>query len=720
MNNSATLFLFIDIIFRFHVGYYNKGAKILERKKIIHRYFGEKFFCDLIAMLSFFFISSGLSEENNYVKLFFFFKMLRIKEILVFFETKLSLNDFDEGIFNLIKVVCNILYIAHIIACLFHTIGSLMIDLNQKSWLNVIEKTYLNDWKVRYVYCIYWAVTTLITVGYGDITPQNPFEILFTIFVILIGCGTFAYGINSVGSILANMMKREQEFKKEVKVLNNFMQRNNLNFDLQTRLREYFLYIRNEENSEDLEKEEAILKKLSSTLQNEVILHTTGLALKNIKMLSINFSEFFLQKLVLKMKQKRLVPEEILFEEESHEDSIYFIIKGQVQLFINASQLCILSKGQSFNEIPFFTNGTSLYGAKSVGYTSVFYIINKDFKELLKEFPQDSEKFCEIRDKIMLYKQIEDLHLECGLCGKKTHFIRNCPFINSHVDPWKTLKQHKNSYKYVEFERKEFQRRKPNVFFRNAKRTFTESLKLNRKKMFPTQYSDKNDEDIFNTFDEHSNPDSLESLGQSNNIKSIKNVGSFENFQSKECLLGSMNQMPNHTIISKNYAKETSLNLYARGIPEDNNLMDILLKEDQKDLKEETKLAQSYDENENEKKCVFDLFRQNMDHHKSFEHYFPTNNSENVIRKINKRGENKNVIESINSTHNSKSEKKKNEKIQKLKLMLGPSAKDRLKKNGRNNFFKKDSIMKNFTSTSPILDRKNASGGELMKISFQN
>ena len=725
MNDSATIFLFIDIIFRFHVGYYHKGAKILERNKIIRSYLGEKFFCDMIAMLPFFFISSGLSEEDNYIKLLFFFKVFRIREILYFFETKLSLNDFYEGIFNLIKVVCKIIYIAHIIACLFHSIGSLMIDLNERSWLNVIDKTYLNDWKVRYIYCIYWAVTTLITVGYGDVTPQNPYEILFTIFVILIGCGTFAYGINSVGSILTIMKKREKEFKIEVKILNNFMQRNNLNSELQTRLREYFLYIRNEENSEDHEKEQAILKKLSSTLQNEVILHTTGLALKSMKMLSFNFSEFFLQRLVLKMKQKRLVPEEILFEEESQEDSIYFIMKGQVELFINASKLCILSQGQSFNEIPFLTNGLTGYGAKSTGYTSVFYIINKDFLELLKEFPQDSEKFCEIRDKIMLYKQIEDLHLECGLCGKKTHFIRNCPFINSHVDPWKTLKQHKNSYKYVEIERKEFQRRKPNAFFRNAKKIFSENLKIQSRKKLTSQSFSQIEEYDYNTLDQHSNPDSHESLGQIHNVNSINIDNSVENIRSKEFLLNSSLPIPKHPTSKNNYVKEineennllggmkieNNANLFSRGFHEDKNLMGFILQEDQKDIKEETnpvQTYQTYEEKENKKNFLFDLFRQNMDHHKNFEHYFPMNNCDYVIKKINKRGEcKKEVMQTINNTFTPHWEKKKTTKSS--KHMLSPyNAGGSFKKNLRTSFFKMESFMNNFGTVSPALKKKNA------------
>jgi hyperpolarization activated cyclic nucleotide-gated potassium channel 2 len=39
-------------------------------------------------------------------------------------------------------------------------------------------------WTVRYINSIYWAVTTMITVGYGDISPQTPIERLFGIFFL--------------------------------------------------------------------------------------------------------------------------------------------------------------------------------------------------------------------------------------------------------------------------------------------------------------------------------------------------------------------------------------------------------------------------------------------------------------------------------------------------------------------------------------------------------
>jgi len=165
----------------------------------------------------------------------------------------------------------------------------------------------------------------------------------------MIGCGTFAYGINSIGSIFVIMRKKGQDFRKEAKILNNFMQRNDFDNDLKTRLREYFTYISKEDMVSDLENEQIVLNKLSSSLQHEVLLNTTGKALKKIKFLTQNFSEVFLQKLVLKMKQKLFLPEETIFEEDDFESSLFFILKGEVGLYKNQQKLIKVAKDQAFN-----------------------------------------------------------------------------------------------------------------------------------------------------------------------------------------------------------------------------------------------------------------------------------------------------------------------------------------------------------------------------------
>ena len=53
-----------------------------------------------------------------------------------------------------------------------------------------------------YITSLYWAVITMLTVGYGDITPQTDKEKIFAIGTIILSCGVFAYALSKISNIV--------------------------------------------------------------------------------------------------------------------------------------------------------------------------------------------------------------------------------------------------------------------------------------------------------------------------------------------------------------------------------------------------------------------------------------------------------------------------------------------------------------------------------------
>ena len=74
----------------------------------------------------------------------------------------------------------------------------------EKNWLQHIGIQY-SPWGTQYIYSLYWAVSTIVTVGYGDITPQNEHEIAVTILIELSGSALYGYLINVIGMTMSEI-----------------------------------------------------------------------------------------------------------------------------------------------------------------------------------------------------------------------------------------------------------------------------------------------------------------------------------------------------------------------------------------------------------------------------------------------------------------------------------------------------------------------------------
>ena len=86
----------------------------------------------------------------------------------------------------------------------------------------------------------YWSITTLTTIGYGDIVPQSQEEYVLVLIGMLFGATTWAYVIGSITLIVSTLDVEAVRQGQLLDQLNFFMRERSVPQNLRVELRRFF------------------------------------------------------------------------------------------------------------------------------------------------------------------------------------------------------------------------------------------------------------------------------------------------------------------------------------------------------------------------------------------------------------------------------------------------------------------------------------------------
>ena len=341
----------IDIILNFFRPYQNFDENFIIKSKFIFlHYIKTWFFFDFIQSIPFFttfkFLDSLCNKNHNedctfdgnnkvinqilyiiiLLKIIKVYKLFNDNSTISMIQESLSqyeiIDNYGSFIFSIFFSLCSV----NVCACLFIFIG----QNSYPNWLtkiNIQNESYISI----YITSVYFILVTITTVGYGDITGNSYAEIVFQMFLLIIGTIAYSFVISFFSNYIVKKNQKSMTFEKNVSILDEIKLYNpNLKNSV---YREVLKNLHNEQLYEKNDKS-ILFDCLPYSLKNKLIMEMFKPIIDNFIFFKDTENSDFIVKVVTSLKPLLSFKGDILVQEGDFIKEIFFVKKGSLALNI--------------------------------------------------------------------------------------------------------------------------------------------------------------------------------------------------------------------------------------------------------------------------------------------------------------------------------------------------------------------------------------------------
>jgi len=248
------LFIF-DLLLNFRTGYFAPdGFEVLEWRRVAKNYIKSWFFLDVFAAAPLDrldVVQSVFSMDQNAIKLAKTSRVLRVLRVMrigklakmirilagqselgeeLWYNINRSRTQVRASLY-LILFLCFML--AHWLACLYGVVGGL-------GFLDEYDEGVGASSVRAYLVCVYWAMTTMTTTGYGDIVPKTDGQRVFYIFAMVIGGAFYGYVLGNMTNIVHGKDMNARLRSERLNEVEAWCERNQVPVRLKRRVVDFF------------------------------------------------------------------------------------------------------------------------------------------------------------------------------------------------------------------------------------------------------------------------------------------------------------------------------------------------------------------------------------------------------------------------------------------------------------------------------------------------
>jgi voltage-gated potassium channel len=237
----------------------------------------------------------------------------------------------------------------------------------------------------QYVRAVYWCVTTIATIGYGDYTPNHDVnaQIIYTVCVMIFGVGMYGYIIGNVATLIANIDTARANYQSKMEEINDFLRSRRVPAGLQARVRSYYAYLWETQKSVT---RASITEELPHTLSMEISLFLNRAILEKVSLFK-NANEIFIREIVQLLRPMVFLPDDYIIRQGEFGDVMYFLSKGEVEVIVNGVRVAALGQGSPFGETALVQGEKRNASIRALTYCEVYSLAKSDLDALRKRYP---------------------------------------------------------------------------------------------------------------------------------------------------------------------------------------------------------------------------------------------------------------------------------------------------------------------------------------------
>ncbi|XP_042253126.1 potassium voltage-gated channel subfamily H member 1b isoform X1 [Thunnus albacares] len=404
VDSIVDVIFLVDIVLNFHTTFVGPAGEVISDPKLIRmNYVKTWFVIDLLSCLPYDVINAFENVDEGISSLF---SSLKVVRLLRLGRVARKLDHYIEyGAAVLVLLVCVFGLAAHWLACIWYSIGDYEVideDTNSvrtDSWLYMLGETVGTPYRFNssgsgrweggpskdsvYITSLYFTMTSLTSIGFGNIAPNTDGEKIFAVAMMMIGSLLYATIFGNVTTIFQQMYANTNRYHEMLNSVRDFLKLYQVPKGLSERVMDYIVSTWSMSRGIDTDK---VLQICPKDMRADICVHLNRKVFKEHPAFRLA-SDGCLRALAMEFQTIHCAPGDLIYHAGESVDSLCFVVSGSLEVIQDDEVVAILGKGDVFGDVFWkeMTLAQSCANVRALTYCDL-HIIKRDALQKVLEF----------------------------------------------------------------------------------------------------------------------------------------------------------------------------------------------------------------------------------------------------------------------------------------------------------------------------------------------